>query len=89
MHSSAHRVLAELCARYLNFFHSGADLMANPTTEASHHVDSHSLLDYSARYWSLHFREVCISNDNAAIAHIAAGISDSDSKVYSARLGIC
>jgi ankyrin repeat protein len=84
----AHSVLAELCVRYLNFFDSGPNLLADSTPEASRYVDSYTLLDYSARYWSLHFREACISNDGTAITYLAARISDPDSKVFMVWFGI-
>ncbi|KAH8724299.1 hypothetical protein GQ44DRAFT_750330 [Phaeosphaeriaceae sp. PMI808] len=70
----AHAVLAELCMRYLDFFNSDA--------KANHHVDSHTFLDYSAKFWGLHFREACISNDDVAIARLALRIFGPDSKVY-------
>jgi hypothetical protein len=79
----AHSVLAELCVRYLDFFGSGANSLADPAPEDSHNVDSHTFLGYSARFWGLHFREACISNYDAAITRLALGISDPDSKAYS------
>ncbi|KAK7178576.1 Ankyrin repeat domain-containing protein 50-like protein 1 [Paraphaeosphaeria sporulosa] len=81
--NQAHNVLAELCVRYLNFFDSDASLLVDSTPEASHHVNIHTLLDYSATFWGLHFREACISNDDAALARYALKISDPDLKAYS------
>ncbi|KAK4223637.1 ankyrin repeat-containing domain protein [Podospora fimiseda] len=79
----AHSVLAELCVRYLSIFDSDASLLADSTLQASRHVDSHTFLAYSATFWGLHFREACIGNNDATIAHLAVRISDPDSKVYS------
>ena len=79
----AHTVLAELCVRYLNFFNSNTSLLTDTTEEAGHHIDSHTFLDYSAKFWGLHFREACISNDDAAMASLALRICDPDSKAYS------
>ncbi|KAF2831830.1 purine and uridine phosphorylase [Ophiobolus disseminans] len=78
----AHNVLAEPCVRYLNFFNSDASPLVGPTPDARHHVDSHTFLDYSAKFWALHFREAHISNNDAAIARLALEISDPFSKAY-------
>ena len=67
--------------RYLNFFDSNVSLV-DSTPKASHYIDVHTLLDYSAKFWSVHFREACISNDAAIVRH-ALKISDPDSKAYS------
>ena len=78
----AHTILAELCVRYLNFFSSNANLLIGTTLECNHHIHSHAFLDYSAEFWALHFREACISNDDAAIVPLALRICDPDSIAY-------
>ncbi|RYO78317.1 hypothetical protein DL764_010131 [Monosporascus ibericus] len=83
----AHTVLAELCVRYLNFFNSDASLLTDATLEASHHIDSHAFLDYSAKFWGIHFREARIRND-AATVNLALGICDPDSRGYSTWFNI-
>ncbi|KAK7413535.1 hypothetical protein QQX98_007613 [Neonectria punicea] len=45
----AHAVLAELCVRYLNFFNSDISLPTDANMEASHSIESHAFLDYSAK----------------------------------------
>ena len=80
----AHNILAEVCVRYLNLFNSDAGLLAGSTPETNHHVDNQALLDYSASFWGLHFREACIKEDDAAIVSVALRVSDPDSKAYSA-----
>ncbi|KAH7108871.1 hypothetical protein B0J11DRAFT_500063, partial [Dendryphion nanum] len=77
----AHKVLAELCVRYLNFFNPDISLV--DTAEDDHCFDRHRFVDYSSTFWALHFREACISNDDAAIAPLALRISDPESKSYS------
>ncbi|KAF2181465.1 purine and uridine phosphorylase [Zopfia rhizophila CBS 207.26] len=79
----AHTVLAELCVRYLNFLNSDASLLTDTTLEAGHYIDSYAFLDYSAKFWGLHFREACISNDDAVMALLALRICNPDSKAYS------
>jgi ubiquitin C-terminal hydrolase/ankyrin repeat protein len=80
--SDAHAVLAECCVRYLNSFSSDASPPTDTTRDASHHVDRHAFLDYSAKFWVVHVREASISNDDAVIAPLASRISDPDSKTY-------
>ena len=75
----AHTVLAELCVRYLNFFNSDASLLTDTTPEGDHHIDSHAFLDYSAKFWALHFHEACISNDDTIVS-LALRICDPDSR---------
>ncbi|KAL1595277.1 hypothetical protein SLS60_009967 [Paraconiothyrium brasiliense] len=79
----AHDVLSGICMLYLNFFNSDASLLEDSTPEARHHVDSHTLLDYSAHFWNFHYYEACIGSNDASMAHLASGISDPDSRAYS------
>ncbi|KAH7114765.1 hypothetical protein B0J13DRAFT_488099, partial [Dactylonectria estremocensis] len=79
----AHAVLAELCVRYLDFFNSNVNLPTDANREASHSVDSHAFLDYSAKAWGAHFRKAGIIDD-AAIIPFALRICDPASKSYSA-----
>ena len=65
--------------RYLNFFNSDASLLTDTTPEGDHHIDSHAFLDYSAKFWALHFHEACISNDDAIVS-LALRICDPDSR---------
>ncbi|PSN59255.1 purine and uridine phosphorylase [Corynespora cassiicola Philippines] len=80
----AHNTLAEVCVRYLNLFNSDTGLLAGSTPETHRHVDNEALLDYSARFWGLHFRGACIKQDDAVIVSIALRVSDTASKAYSA-----
>ncbi|PSN59028.1 purine and uridine phosphorylase [Corynespora cassiicola Philippines] len=80
----AHNVLAEVCVRYLNLFNSDAGVLAGSTPETNGYVDNQALLDYSASFWGLHFREACIKDDDAAIVSVVLRVSDTDSKAYSA-----
>ena len=75
----AHTILAELCVRYLNFFNSDASLLTDTTPEGDCHIDSHAFLDYSAKFWALHFHKACIRNDDAII-YLALRICDPDSR---------
>ncbi|KLJ13037.1 hypothetical protein EMPG_11994 [Blastomyces silverae] len=79
----AHRILAEPCVRYLNFFNFEASLPTDTSAEASPHIDRRAFLDYSAQFWALHFREAHISNDDATITSLVLGISDPYSRAYS------
>ncbi|KAH8586885.1 hypothetical protein B0O99DRAFT_469781, partial [Bisporella sp. PMI_857] len=79
----AHRVLTEICVAYLNFFNADVSLPTDANGKAGHSVDSHTLLDYSAKTWGTHFREADIIDD-AAIVPSALRICDPDSKSYSA-----
>ncbi|PSN58797.1 hypothetical protein BS50DRAFT_664727 [Corynespora cassiicola Philippines] len=81
-----HNILAQLCVRYLSLFNSEAGLLADSTLKTNHHVDNQALLDYSARFWGLHFRGACIKQDDAAIVSIALRISEPCSKAYIAWL---
>ncbi|KAN0071934.1 ankyrin repeat-containing domain protein [Elaphomyces granulatus] len=50
----SHRILAEICIWYLLF----GEFETHPlhvNTSISHYVDSHVLLDYSAKHWTVHF----------------------------------
>ena len=80
----AHKILVEVCVRYLNFFDSNTSLLAGSIPETSHYIDSQAFLDYSARFWGIHFREAGINSDDTAIVVISSKISDPDSKAYSA-----
>ncbi|OJD15619.1 hypothetical protein AJ78_04139 [Emergomyces pasteurianus Ep9510] len=79
----AHRTLAKTCVRYLNLFNSEASFLADTTAEASLHPGRLAFLDYSAKFWSFHYREARISNYDASITSLAWGISDPDSRAYS------
>jgi hypothetical protein len=61
----SHRVLTEICMRYLLF----AEFEANPfdnNTMISQSDGSHVFLDYSAKHWTAHVRESRIEVNNAA-----------------------
>jgi len=81
----AHNILAELCVRYLNFFNSDG-VLADTDREVGHHIDSHAFLNYAASFWSLHFREAYISNNDeeVAIIGLVLRVSDPHSKAFSA-----
>ena len=74
----AHTVLAELCVRYLNFFNHDVSLLRDAQGKAGNDIDNLAFLDYSAKNWSLHFREARIRNDAATVS-LALGICDPDS----------
>ena len=61
----SHRVLTEICMRYLLF----AEFEANPLENdamLSQYNGSHVFLDYSAKHWAAHVRESHIEVDNVA-----------------------
>lgn len=79
----AHNLLAELCVRYLNFFNSDTGLRAGSAPEASHQINSQAFLDYSAKFWGLHFRDASIDDEDTATVRVALKLIDPDSKAYS------
>ncbi|KAJ4288675.1 hypothetical protein N0V90_011912 [Kalmusia sp. IMI 367209] len=83
----AHRVLAELCVRYLDFLNSDASLK-DTTPQHYPHFDNYTFLDYSAEFWTLHFRQVCVSSNEVTIVPLALRISDPESKAYSVLVEI-
>ncbi|GKZ77681.1 hypothetical protein AnigIFM56816_011422 [Aspergillus niger] len=85
----AHFVLAELCVLYINLFDANdtKDPHSCPPTVLSetpgHRTDPRALLDYSARFWSTHFREADIDGDDA-IVRFLMNICNPDSECYAA-----
>ncbi|KAL9561163.1 hypothetical protein ACKAV7_014518 [Fusarium commune] len=78
----AHAVLAKLCVFYLNFFNSNVGLLTEMDRTASHCVDKHSFLDYSAKTWGAHFRKAEFIDDDSIVPFVL-GICDTGSKSYS------
>lgn len=94
----AHRVLAELCVRYLNILNYDASLDTRNRAlyikgrrykvHSKKLLESYTFLDYSARCWSLHFRQACVGVDEATIIRFALEISDPKSNAYTAWVHI-
>jgi ankyrin repeat protein len=82
----AHTVLAEACVLYLDLFNYDPDL-TDANRNRVYSTRENSFLDYSAKYWSTHFREADF-RDDADIASVALKICDSDSKSYPAWFNI-
>jgi hypothetical protein len=80
----AHRMLAECCVWFQSFFDSDADLFADTTNKRTNYTANEALLDYSAQFWPMHFRESCYSgSEDATISHIALRVSDPKSRGFS------
>ena len=58
----SHRLLAEICMRYLLFTEFEVNTLDNDVMLSQHEV----FLDYSAKHWAAHVRESHIEADNAA-----------------------
>ncbi|KXX76648.1 Ankyrin repeat domain-containing protein 50, partial [Madurella mycetomatis] len=74
----SHRILAEICTRYLLL----AEFETHPLDEngpLSQYVDDYIFLDYSAKYWAVHFRELQIGMQDMMIQSILR-ICDTNSK---------
>jgi ankyrin repeat protein len=79
----AHRMLSECCVRFLSFFNSDADLFADATNKRTNCTANDALLDYSAQFWPMHFRESCFSSSrDAVISHLALIVSDPKSRGF-------
>jgi hypothetical protein len=83
----AHAVLAKLCVLYLNFFNSNVGLLTEIDRTASHYVDKHSFLDYSAETWGAHFRKAEFIDDDSIVPFVL-GICDTGLKSYSVWFNI-
>ncbi|KAH8803357.1 hypothetical protein F5884DRAFT_847191 [Xylogone sp. PMI_703] len=83
----AHTILTKLCVGYLDLFNSDDGLPKDANKQAHHCIDSATFLDYSARNWTLHFREAYINDDDATVS-VALRISDVNSRSYSVWSGI-
>ncbi|KAK6071843.1 Ankyrin repeat domain-containing protein 50-like protein 3 [Seiridium cupressi] len=70
----AHNVLAEKCVLYLALFNS---------KNSGYNISNDAFLNYSAKYWALHFHEAEVT-DNASIIRPALEICNPDSVSYSA-----
>jgi ankyrin repeat protein len=80
----AHRVLAECCVRYLSFLNSDASLLADLADWRVNCRPRKALVDYSAHFWPMHFRESCFcSNRNTAISLLALSVSNPNSSSFS------
>jgi len=74
----SHRILAEICVWYLLF----QEFETHPLGESaslSQYVESHTFLDYSAKHWAVHVREMQAGWQNAMTPSIL-GLCDIDSK---------
>lgn len=85
--NQAHTVFAELCVRYLDFFNSDDKILTGINEEGGHGIDREAFLDYSAKSWSLHFREAYIDY-GAAIIPSTLRICDPESKSYKAWISL-
>jgi hypothetical protein len=63
----SHRVLTEICMRYLLFAEFETHLDEDVTSQC---IESHVFLDYSAKHWATHLRESHIELDNTATQSI-------------------
>lgn len=77
----AHAVLAEVCMLYLNLFNSIVSLPNNGDWDPTYYGDSLAFLDYSAKTWSIHFREANIKA-NSEKTLLASKLCDPRSKTY-------
>ena len=66
-----HQILARACISYLFLFED--DTIPPRQTK-------HAFLNYSARYWTLHFREAKVTKRHSEIAKSALALCDIDSK---------
>jgi ankyrin repeat protein len=74
----AHKMLAECSMRFLSFFN------ADETNERTNRTANDVLLDYSAKFWPMHFRESCFSSSrDATISDLALAVSDPKSRGFS------
>jgi ankyrin repeat protein len=73
----AHKVLAECCVRFLSLVN------LDETDKITDFTTNHALLDYSARFWPMHFQKSCFSSskDNT-ISHLALTVSDPKSRGF-------
>jgi ankyrin repeat protein len=79
----AHKILAECCVRFLSFFNSDADLFADAINKRTDYIAIDALLDYSAQFWPMHFRDSCFSSSgDATISHLALTVSDPKSRGF-------
>ncbi|KAI2638093.1 hypothetical protein GGS21DRAFT_455281 [Xylaria nigripes] len=69
----AHKVLAELCVRYLDFLNED-DIPTDGSQEAELRLKSYTFFDYSVRNWGDHFRQACIG--------VEAGIMPATLRIY-------
>ena len=73
----AHKMLAECCVRFLSFFNS------DETDKRTNRKANNALLDYSAQFWPMHFRESCFSSSrDATISHLTLMVSDPKSRGF-------
>ncbi|KAL6690982.1 hypothetical protein J3F84DRAFT_404018 [Trichoderma pleuroticola] len=73
----AQTTLADICVLYLGLFNSLNDMGERDQTN-----DRYPFLEYSARNWSMHFREAHIMANNVILSSVL-GICDTNSKSYS------
>jgi ankyrin repeat protein len=80
----AHKVLAESCVRYLSFLNSDENILGDVADEESFGMPRAALVEYSAEFWPMHFRESCFSsNRDAAISRLALIVSNPNSRSFS------
>ncbi|GAW17421.1 hypothetical protein ANO14919_068780 [Xylariales sp. No.14919] len=73
----AHKVIAEICVVYLDFFN--ADDIPLGEDGLPQDFGNYTLLNYSAKNWTTHFREACFG-DGADILPSALRICDTNSR---------
>ncbi|RYP32081.1 hypothetical protein DL768_011152 [Monosporascus sp. mg162] len=76
----SHRILAEICIWHLLLDEFGAPPL-DGSWSLSQYVENHTFLDYSAKYWAAHVRELRIGIQNA-MTHSILRICDTNSKRY-------
>jgi hypothetical protein len=78
----AHRILAECSLRFLSFFN------IEETNQDLDCIAKDALLDYSAKFWPIHFRESCFSGRDTTISYLALTVSDPKSRGFLQWTGI-
>jgi hypothetical protein len=80
----AHKTLAECCVWFLSFFNSDTDLFADATNKRTNRTANNALLDYSAQFWPMHFRESYFSSsEDDTISHLALKVINPKSRGFS------
>ncbi|KAG9203889.1 hypothetical protein G6514_002050 [Epicoccum nigrum] len=80
-----HRILAEQCVRYLSFFDFETDFTVSARRgQSSTHNSLDAMLEYSAEFWPMHFREAEFSmSKDLVVTRLGLSVSDPKSISFS------
>ncbi|KAG9196777.1 hypothetical protein G6514_004687, partial [Epicoccum nigrum] len=80
-----HRILAEQCVRYLSFFGLGmVSALSARRDQNSRHYGLDAMLEYSAKFWPMHFREAKFRmSEDPVVTRLGLGVSDPKSISFS------